>query len=132
MRRYFLSIKLLFKTKYTCEEPDLRHTASDLILMIGSDTGIIYIYRSPSNDNISNFLSVMNNLLSTLSHLKTVVIMGHLNVDIRPTSLDARAHDYPNLLAFHGYLPTHNLPTRDDNCLDHIILRTKSHSHFFV
>lgn len=115
-----------------CEEPDFYQSASGLIIKINLDLAVICIYRSPSIDNINNFLTALNNILPSLSRFKSVVITGDMNVDIKPSTSDMRSHEYQNCLAFHGYLPAHTLPTRDGNCLDHTFLKTISPTHTFV
>lgn len=52
--------------------------------------------------------------------------MGDINVDIKPNNGDRHSSDYLTLTASLGLLPAHFLPTRLDNCLDHIFLKTKS------
>lgn len=108
----------------TCEELCFGGSATGLSIRMGSHIAILCIYRSPSTSNIDNFLSSLNNLIPTFSNVTTVAITGDINIDIKPMSLDVRSHDYLNTLAFHGFLPTHTLPTRGNNCLDHLLLKT--------
>lgn len=95
---------------------------------LGTDIAILCIYRSPSNAKTDLFTSTLNDILPTFSHFKSVVLTGDINLDIKPLNLDTRSQDYLNVLAFHGFLPAHTLPTRGPNCLDHIILKSKSPS----
>lgn len=109
----------------TLEELDFESSAFGLIVKFNSDIAILCVYRSPSIKIIDTFLSSLNTILTKLSNFKTVIIAGDINIDIKPTTLDSRHQDYLNCLAFHGYLPTHSFPTRENNCLDHIIIRSK-------
>ena len=47
-------------------------------------------------------------------------------------SKDIRADDYLNLCALHGLLPGHLFPTRNNSCLDHILLKTDKAANSFV
>ncbi|CAH2096746.1 unnamed protein product [Euphydryas editha] len=116
----------------TCEEPDFNLSASGLIIRINSEVAILCIYRSPSIDNIDCFLTVLNKILPSLYMFKSVVITGDINVDIKPSTLDMRSHNYLNCLAYHGYLPAHTLPTRAGNCLDHTMLKTNLVNYTFL
>lgn len=115
----------------TYEEPDFSQTASGLIIKIKSEVAILCIYRSPSS-NIHDFILALNNILSLLSTFKTVIITGDLNIDIKSTTTDTRSLEYLNCLASQGFLPAHTLPTRGNNCLDHLILKTKCPCISFV
>ena len=47
-------------------------------------------------------------------------------------SKDIRADDYLNLCALHGLLSGHLFPTRNNCCLDHILLKTDKAANSFV
>lgn len=117
---------------HTVAELDLLETASGLLLTLGDHTAIIGVYRSPSSENISIFLQSLDQVFSSLSTFKTIVFTGDINIDIKPSALDSRSHDYLNRLALHGFMHTHEFPTRGPNCLDHVFLRTKFPSLTFV
>lgn len=117
---------------FTVEEPDLQNSASGLLIKLDTNISIFCIYRSPSNNNINTFLNSFNSILSSLSSSKTVIVTGDINIDITPSSLDTRSHEYLNSIAFHGFLPAHQLPTRNNSCLDHTLLRTKCSSETFI
>lgn len=110
---------------HTSEELNLCGTASGLLIKVGTDSAIICIYRSPSTINIDNFLNALDKIISSLSNFRSVILAGDINVDITPAALDASSHNYLNRLAYHGLLPAHDLPTRENSCLDHIILRSR-------
>lgn len=99
--------------------------ASGLIIKLGTSTAIVCIYRSPSNENIDDFLLSLKYILPSLSSFKSVILTGDINIGIETATKDSRRHDYLTNLAFHGYLPAHTIPTRENSCLDHLILRTK-------
>ncbi|CAG5024535.1 unnamed protein product [Parnassius apollo] len=90
-----------------------------------NDTAVICIYRSPSYADIDIFLNSLENLISTLSSYKNIVLMGDINIEVKDDNHDNCSHEYLNSLAMLGFLPAHNKPTRLENCLDHILLKTK-------
>ncbi|KAJ8737040.1 hypothetical protein PYW07_000311 [Mythimna separata] len=108
---------------YTVEEPALQD-ASCLLLKIGTDKAIICIYRSPSIRDISKFLQSLDSLLADLTSYKNIVIVGDLNIDIAYSPSSNQTSDYLDLIASHGMLPAHTLPTRETACLDHVMLKT--------
>lgn len=98
---------------HTSEELDFKGAASGILLKLGSDTAIFCIYRSPSISNIEPFLLIIDQIIPSLSSYKTLILTGDINIDITPNSIDTRYHNYLNRLAFHGFLPAHDHPTRD-------------------
>ena len=103
--------------------------ANCLVCKLNNNLAIVGIYRSPSfnsNDNFNSFIDSLDNVLRDLSQFNEITILGDLNIDIKPYTRDARANDYLTLYASHGLMPAHFLPTRMNNCLDHIILKTKN------
>lgn len=106
---------------YTVEEPDISD-ASCLVLKIGTHKAVICIYRSPSFRDTVNFLESLDALLASLKCYKNIVMVGDINLDIASTS--NQISDYLDLVASHGLLPAHSLPTRERACLDHIMLKT--------
>lgn len=99
--------------------------ANCLVSIINKMFVIISIYRSPSYNKIDTFLSSLDTLLSSVASYKNIVVVGDINLNIIPESLDTNSELYLELLAFHGLLSTHNFPTRLTNCLDHFFLKTK-------
>lgn len=57
-----------------------------------------------------------------------MVIIGDININILPndtnTITNKNADSYLNMAASHGLLPAHTFPTRGENCLDHILLKS--------
>lgn len=89
---------------------------------------VLGIYRSPSNTNHDKFLDSLTLHLDTLAPQKNIIIAGDININIRPkdreTSFEQRnRNNYLNMLSAYGILPGHTLPTREQNCLDHFMLR---------
>ncbi|KAG7295150.1 hypothetical protein JYU34_022109 [Plutella xylostella] len=99
------------------------HEANCLVTIIES-TAIVSIYRSPSYKSIDKFLASINSLLESLRKYKNQIIIGDINIDIKPNSNDRHAEDYLNMLSFHGFWPSHTVPTRDKSCLDHVIVKS--------
>lgn len=108
---------------YIVEEPNL-HVASCLLFKLDNKTAVLCIYRSPSNDSIDTFLHSLCDVLRTLTSFSNIIIIGDININIIPSTTDNRAAEYLNTLAYHGFLPSHTLPTRGPNCLDHVFLKT--------
>lgn len=99
--------------------------ANCLICRIESlNLAIVALYRPPCNRNIDNFLCDLENTLASLCSYKNVVLIGDININIIPADMNSMANDYLNLTASHGLLPTHNLPTREKSCLDHVLLKS--------
>lgn len=89
---------------------------------------ILGIYRSPSNQNASNFIDSLSSYIDTIKSQANVIITGDLNINIisHPHELSYERNNresYLNMLAAQGILPGHTLPTRINNCLDHFMLR---------
>lgn len=99
--------------------------ATCLTVKLNTDTIVFGIYRSPSYRNINNFLDSLNDILKLYSKFPNIIIMGDINIDIKTNSVDSKAPDYLNLLASHGILPSHEYPTRGNNCLDHALIKSK-------
>jgi hypothetical protein len=98
----------------------LQITASDLI--------VLCFYRSPANHNAEIFINSLNTHLDTLKTRKNIIITGDININLIQKwneTYQERTNRllYLNMLAMHGLLPGHTLPTRDSNCIDHFILK---------
>ncbi|KAJ8714534.1 hypothetical protein PYW07_002759 [Mythimna separata] len=107
--------------------------ANCLLLKLNNDTVVIAIYRSPAVRNVATFLDSLNELLKSVSYYKNIILTGDININIHETSDDSRATEYLTMLAYHGMLPAHTLPTRHGNsCLDHLILKTRHPAFCFV
>lgn len=116
---------------YSIEEP-VFVDASCLIIRIPPHTAIIAIYRPPCFRTIDKFLDSLEAVLGSLSSSTNIIIMGDINLDIKNGNNDSMSTDYLNLTAEHGLLPANNFPTRYGNCLDHVLLKTKSQALSFV
>lgn len=116
----------------TVEEPLLLDCNRQLI-KIGSDVVILALYRPPSFKKIDIFLESLNNLLSSLSSVKHIILTGDINININLNCSETTAQDYLNLCSFHGLLPAHSLPTHlSGSCLDHVMLKTYNPSFTLV
>lgn len=117
-------IVIFVKRNLQCsvEEPDPAG-ANFLLLKIDSDTCILASYRSPSLYCIDSFLNSLENILSKLKG-NNIMLVGDINIDIKPNNSDRNSSSYLNLTAEMGLLPGHAFPTRLRNCLDHIMIRT--------
>lgn len=115
---------------YEILEPQLMESSGLMIKY--ANTVVVAIYRSPSFKKVEIFLESLNNVLSSLTKDVSVAIIGDININISPGTKDNYAEDYLNLIASHGYLPAHSLPTREQNCLDHVILKSCKNSTTLV
>lgn len=109
----------------TVEEP-IMNDASCLIVKVKPDTLVIALYRSPSNRNIAPFIDSLDKLLLLYKTYKNIVITGDINIDIKSNNEDPNSNDYLNLLVSHGILAGHTYPTREANCLDHAMIKSKN------
>lgn len=103
-------------------------THASCLQITTSDLTIIGIYRSPSVRNADDFINSLNSHLSSISNCRNVIITGDININLIFTPEETAQErsnrtNYLNMLAMHGMLPGHSLPTREENCLDHFILK---------
>lgn len=102
-----------------------------LVVKLGRETAIIAVYRPPSL-NIDNFIETTDAVLLSLASYKNIILMGDINISIKEYNNDSRSHEYLNLMASHGLLPAHLLPTREQNCLDHVMIKSGLKSSTYV
>ncbi|CAG4987320.1 unnamed protein product [Colias eurytheme] len=98
--------------------------ANCVILEFHNSLAVVALYRSPSFKNLEPFLSSLESVLLSVKINKSIAVIGDLNINIISNKTDSSTDDYLNLLASHALLPAHLFPTREDNCLDHVMLRT--------
>ena len=106
--------------------------ANCLVLQHDDDYAVVAIYRSPSCRNIGGFSDSLDACLTSLKTVKSVVLIGDININIAQDSSDPNCSYYLDQLAFHGLLPAHTFPTRNASCLDHVILRSNRFSATYV
>ena len=106
--------------------------ANCLILQSENDYAVVAVYRSPSNRNINNFSDSLDLCLSSLESMKSVVLIGDININISPSGNDPNCSIYLDQMAYHGLLPAHVFPTRKTSCLDHVMLRSDKYSATYV
>lgn len=116
---------------YEVYEPPILD-ANCIVIKLGNLTAIISIYRSPSVQNIDNFLTSLDDILKTLSSYKNIIVTGDINLNIHNDIIDPRSNTYLNMLASHGLQTGHTLPTRGKNCLDHMNLKTACRSNVVI
>lgn len=89
---------------------------------------ILCIYRSPSITNADNFINSLITHLETIKSFEKIIIVGDININIL-SKTNERSNErinrlnYLNALSMHGLLPGHYLPTRENSCLDHYIIK---------
>lgn len=106
--------------------------ASCVSIKIGSEVAVLGLYRSPSFRNTEKFFSSLADTLPSIAKFKNIVLMGDINIDIKPSNNDKSSEHYLNLLSEFGLMPAHTLPTRLQNCLDHVILNKSKFAQTFV
>lgn len=117
--------------KYIVEEPVFQD-ANCLITKINQQTAIISIYRSPSFHSIDKFLKSLEVICTDLKAYQNVVLVGDINIDIKPNRIDKNYANYLDSTSVLGFIPGHYLPTREHNCLDHILLKTRLNTNILV
>lgn len=113
------------------EEPDF-HDANCLAIKPNKCTVMLAIYRPPGYRNINKFIESMNNILIKYSKIQNIIIVGDINIDITDSNKDINSNLYLDMLAFHGILPGHTLPTHNKTCLDHVLLKTRLAAYCLV
>lgn len=108
---------------YIVSEPDITD-ANCLLCKMDNNVAIVALYRSPSFIHVDNFLNSLDSILKPLTKFKHVALVGDINIDIKPNNNDRHSYEYLTFTASHGLLPAHLYPTRLNNCLDHILLKT--------
>lgn len=96
--------------------------ANCLIIKKDKDTAIISVYRPHCFKNVDNFLNSLNTILTELSALRNIFIVGDININILDRNTNTSS--YLELLSFHGLIPAYDTATRGRSCIDHIILKT--------
>lgn len=135
-----------YKTQYSNQndgvivyiKSDIIHTvierviqdANCLITKLDLDFAVVAIYRSPAQKNIDNFIDSLDQTLASLSSSNTVVLIGDLNINLKENNLNT--DKYLNVLASHGLLAAHTITTRDNACLDHVMLKSNLKSTTIV
>lgn len=111
----------------TVSEPDFAG-GNCLVCHLDKKISVVAIYRSPSLNSRENFDKFSTSLINVYDNIKsicpTIALVGDLNIDIKQNNMNERSLDYLTLNASHGLMPTHLFPTRDENCLDHIFLKS--------
>lgn len=105
----------------TVEEPPISE-CNCIMLRINNSITVLAIYRPADYKNPNDFLQSLNVFLLTISKHPNIALVGDINIDISRKTSDPNYSIYLNLLASHGMLPAHAIPTHNKTCLDHVIL----------
>lgn len=106
--------------------------ANCLVLQYGDEYAIVAVYRSPSYRNINRFCDSLDLCLASLKSVKSVAMIGDININISPSNNDPNCSNYLDQMAYHGFLPAHVLPTRNASCIDHVMLRSNRFTATYV
>lgn len=100
---------------------------------------ILGIYRSPSILNPEGFINSLCIHLNSINSSNNLVIAGDININLLPKPNESlqdikNRMTYLNMLSTYGILPGHKLPTRQNSCIDHFMLKIncKRHSAFIA
>lgn len=112
--------------RHTVKEINLTH-ASCLEVNVLNNT-ILGIYRSPSNSNAEHFINSLGAHLDNYPSHSSIIVAGDININIRPKLIEPSNEyknrmSYLNMLSAYGILAGHTFPTRERNCLDHLMLK---------
>jgi exonuclease III len=124
-------IYVQFDIKHSVFTPPLLDAAC-LGLNCGNDVSIFAIYRSPSYEKIDNFCDSLDSCLTKMEAVKSVIVIGDININILPGINDQNTSKYLDLMSHHGILAAHFFPTHFGNCIDHVMLRTDLPAKTFV
>lgn len=113
------------------EEPHFLD-ANCLTIKVNNNTLIICVYRPPSQNDLSNFFQSLNNTLTASSNFHNIILCGDINIDISTDNHDRHSAYYLDLLAYHGLLPAHIIPTHSNTCLDHFMIKSKLSAKILV
>jgi hypothetical protein len=107
---------------------ELNLTHASGMQIICSNCTILGIYRSPSTSNADDFLNSISSHLESIASHKNIVIIGDININlIHKTNENTYERNnrlrYLEVLALHGLQPGHKLPTRQNSCLDHVMMK---------
>uniref|UniRef100_A0A146LRR3 Putative RNA-directed DNA polymerase from transposon BS n=1 Tax=Lygus hesperus TaxID=30085 RepID=A0A146LRR3_LYGHE len=86
------------------------------------DFMLVCIYRSHVA-TISEFNNDLKLKLQTSSHTGITIITGDINLNIMETNENVEIAEYYDFLHELGYISWINVPTRGNNCLDHIMVK---------
>jgi hypothetical protein len=96
------------------------------------DICIICSYRPPSFKNPTNYLNSLYSIISDCGSVGNLVLTGDINLDILSQDKGGYVDSYLNLMAVFGLRPAITLPTRQNTCLDHFMVRTTQWVQSFV
>lgn len=91
-----------------------------LVIDIPKVATILGIYRSPSFRNTSNFLSSLDEKLSSFKDKQCLIVIGDINIDL----LSPDSEEYLCLYTEHSFDQAITKPTRSNACLDHISIKS--------
>lgn len=112
-------------------EPPLMDAEGLLISFPKNNITLLAIYRSPSNKDLTNFLTSLNTILTSQKTNPNLILSGDINIDILDP-LDKSCDEYLCLMAEHDLVAAVTKPTRYNTCLDHFFIRSKSHFESIV
>jgi hypothetical protein len=89
---------------------------------------ILAIYRSPAITNADVFVNSLHSHLEQIKSYKCLILVGDININLiydpdEQCYTRENRLSYLNMLSKHNILKGHSFPTREDSCLDHIMLK---------
>lgn len=89
---------------------------------------IVIVYRSPKHNSENEFITYLNELLSSTSDENNeLILLGDANIDLLKYNIHKQTSDYLDMCLCNGYKPAITLPTRvtysSATLIDHIFVR---------
>jgi hypothetical protein len=121
----FINKQLTFRI----EEPMLQE-CNCLLVKLDGGTVIVAVYRPCEFKDLHLFLTSLGELLRSLKSYTNIILVGDININLIDSQ--QRQFEYLDMLAFHGLIPAHTLPTRKGSCLDHVVIKSRCTSYTLI
>lgn len=99
--------------------------ATALIIQLDLTTVVIGIYRPDCFKDAGLFINSFQQLLLTYQHFSNIIVIGDMNINVTQNNTDRNYNSYIECLTFEGLFLAYDIPTRENSCLDHVVLKTK-------
>lgn len=114
-----------------CYEPHVEEGTCLSIAIPQIDCYIITSYRSPSYRNPNKYVNSLDKLLESV-HARNIILTGDININIMSGSVSACSQEYLDMLSSHGLAQGINIPTRQNSCIDHFMVKSSNKWQTFV
>lgn len=126
-------VVIYIKSSLKAEVKEVTLTHASCLHVILKNLSILGIYRSPSHVNATDFIDSVNIYLESIKPSPNIILTGDININLihiinENSVTTGNRLQYLNMLASHGLLPGHTLPTRKDRCLDHFMIKLNANT----